>query len=76
MDENEHREKWDIISLSLVVNFVADARDRGMNSVVHTPFRLLTYPSLYRPYAMSGPYDAFSKRLTISGCALSRTEMC
>ncbi|KAJ7286028.1 putative methyltransferase-domain-containing protein [Mycena rebaudengoi] len=25
----EHHEKWDVISLSLVLNFVSDARDRG-----------------------------------------------
>jgi len=29
MDEDENRGKWDIISLSLVVNFVPDPRDRG-----------------------------------------------
>ncbi|OBZ75645.1 25S rRNA adenine-N(1) methyltransferase [Grifola frondosa] len=29
MDEKEHYEKWDIISLSLVLNFVPDAKDRG-----------------------------------------------
>lgn len=29
MDEEEHREKWDIISLSLVLNFVPEAKDRG-----------------------------------------------
>ncbi|KAJ7168131.1 putative methyltransferase-domain-containing protein [Mycena crocata] len=29
MDETEHRETWDVISLSLVLNFVPDATDRG-----------------------------------------------
>ncbi|KAI0933850.1 hypothetical protein AcW1_005562 [Taiwanofungus camphoratus] len=29
MDEVDHREKWDVISLSLVVNFVPDVKDRG-----------------------------------------------
>ncbi|KAG1749101.1 putative methyltransferase-domain-containing protein [Suillus paluster] len=29
MDEGENRGRWDIISLSLVVNFVPDPRDRG-----------------------------------------------
>ncbi|CCM02857.1 uncharacterized protein FIBRA_04969 [Fibroporia radiculosa] len=29
MDEEEHREKWDIVSLSLVLNFVPDAKNRG-----------------------------------------------
>jgi hypothetical protein len=32
MDEDENRSKWDIISLSLVVNFVPDPRDRGMHA--------------------------------------------
>jgi len=29
LNEDEHREKWDIISLSLVLNFVPEAKDRG-----------------------------------------------
>ena len=29
MDPEEHREQWDAISLSLVLNFVPNARDRG-----------------------------------------------
>ncbi|KAJ7236730.1 putative methyltransferase-domain-containing protein [Mycena haematopus] len=29
MDETENRQKWDIVSLSLVLNFVSDAKDRG-----------------------------------------------
>ena len=29
MDEDEHREQWDLISLSLVVNFVPEPKDRG-----------------------------------------------
>ncbi|TRM59376.1 nucleolus protein [Schizophyllum amplum] len=29
MDEGEHRAAWDVVSLSLVVNFVPDAKDRG-----------------------------------------------
>ncbi|KAJ7090219.1 nucleolus protein [Mycena belliarum] len=29
MDETEHREKWDVVSLSLVLNFVSDPKDRG-----------------------------------------------
>nr|VWO98685.1 Protein phosphatase 2A structural subunit [Ganoderma boninense] len=29
MDPHEHREKWGAISLSLVLNFVPDAQDRG-----------------------------------------------
>jgi 25S rRNA (adenine2142-N1)-methyltransferase len=30
LDETENHEKWDSISLSLVLNFVPDARDRGI----------------------------------------------
>lgn len=29
MNENDHRSKWDAISLSLVLNFAPEARDRG-----------------------------------------------
>jgi len=29
MDEDEHRAKWDVVSLSLVVNFVPEPKDRG-----------------------------------------------
>ena len=29
MDVNEHAEKWDLVSLSLVVNFVPEPKDRG-----------------------------------------------
>ena len=29
LDPDENKEKWDAISLSLVVNFVPDAKDRG-----------------------------------------------
>ncbi|KAL1746988.1 putative methyltransferase-domain-containing protein [Schizophyllum fasciatum] len=37
MDEDENRAYWDIISLSLVVNFVPDAKDRGrMLRLAHT----------------------------------------
>jgi 25S rRNA (adenine2142-N1)-methyltransferase len=30
LDETENHEKWDSISLSLVLNFVPDARERGI----------------------------------------------
>ena len=33
MDVDKHTERWDIISLSLVVNFVPEPKDRG-NSVL------------------------------------------
>lgn len=29
MDVNEHTERWDLISLSLVVNFVPEPKERG-----------------------------------------------
>lgn len=32
MNVDEHSERWDVISLSLVVNFVPEPKDRG-NSV-------------------------------------------
>ncbi|KAF9234772.1 nucleolus protein [Melanogaster broomeanus] len=40
MDANEHGERWDIVSLSLVVNFVPEPKDRGrMLTLVHTFLR-------------------------------------
>lgn len=33
MNEEEHQEKWDGISLSLVLNFVPEPKDRGMYRV-------------------------------------------
>lgn len=30
LNEDEHREKWNILSLSLVLNFVPEAKDRGV----------------------------------------------
>ena len=33
MDQSRHREAWDIISLSLVLNFVSDGKDRGTSPV-------------------------------------------
>jgi 25S rRNA (adenine2142-N1)-methyltransferase len=29
MDQDEHKDKWDVISLSLVLNFVPEPKDRG-----------------------------------------------
>ena len=34
MDQSEHREAWDAISLSLVLNFIPDGKDRGMYILV------------------------------------------
>lgn len=40
MNENEHEERWDIISLSLVINFVPEPKDRGrMLTFAHTFLR-------------------------------------
>jgi 25S rRNA (adenine2142-N1)-methyltransferase len=33
LDENEHRASWDIISLSLVLNFVPEPKDRGIYDI-------------------------------------------
>jgi len=35
LDAEEHREKWDIVSLSLVLNFVPEAKDRGTFFICH-----------------------------------------
>ncbi|KAH9060047.1 putative methyltransferase-domain-containing protein [Lactarius vividus] len=41
MDPGQHREAWDIISLSLVLNFVPDGEDRGRMLVqAHSMLRL------------------------------------
>jgi 25S rRNA (adenine2142-N1)-methyltransferase len=34
MDVLEHASKWDLISLSLVLNFVPDAHDRGQYALI------------------------------------------
>lgn len=41
MDEAENREKWDIISLSLVLNFVPRPEDRGR--MLHLAHSMLPY---------------------------------
>jgi len=41
MDHDENRERWDLISLSLVLNFVPNARDRGrMLRLTYTMLKL------------------------------------
>lgn len=35
MDVDEHTERWDLISLSLVVNFVPEPKDRGNSFRLH-----------------------------------------
>jgi 25S rRNA (adenine2142-N1)-methyltransferase len=37
MDEDKNREMWDVISLSLVLNFVPEPKDRG---AMHSPCQL------------------------------------
>jgi 25S rRNA (adenine2142-N1)-methyltransferase len=34
LDESEHWERWDLVSLSLVVNFVPEAKDRGASHLM------------------------------------------
>jgi 25S rRNA (adenine2142-N1)-methyltransferase len=35
--QSEHREAWDIVSLSLVLNFVPDGKDRGTHEHCQWP---------------------------------------
>ena len=46
MDLSEHRETWDIVSLSLVLNFVPDGKDRGTLLLVIPA--LSSHTSLFR----------------------------
>lgn len=42
MDQDEHKDKWDVISLSLVLNFVAEPKDRGqLHLVVQEIWKLI-----------------------------------
>ena len=50
--EVEHHEKWDMISLSLVVNFVPEPRDRGLR-IAFFHIQKLIFDN-YRTYAMYG----------------------
>ncbi|KAI0665065.1 putative methyltransferase-domain-containing protein [Cubamyces menziesii] len=59
MDPVEHREKWDAISLSLVLNFVPDAHDRGrMLRLAHTMLRTsgLLFIALPLPCILNSRY--------------------
>ncbi|ESK87534.1 nucleolus protein [Moniliophthora roreri MCA 2997] len=59
MDENEHRGNWDIISLSLVVNFVPDAANRGrMLCLAHHILRFngLIFVALPLPCLLNSRY--------------------
>ncbi|OCH95320.1 hypothetical protein OBBRIDRAFT_720830 [Obba rivulosa] len=59
MSEEEHRGTWDIISLSLVINFVPDAKDRGrMLRLAHSMLRLdgLLFIALPLPCVLNSRY--------------------
>ncbi|CAE6410835.1 unnamed protein product [Rhizoctonia solani] len=46
LDIGENKDRWDVVSLSLVVNFVPDAKDRGkMLSIVHDILRPPSSPA-------------------------------
>ncbi|KAN0075486.1 25S rRNA (adenine(2142)-N(1))-methyltransferase [Tylopilus felleus] len=64
MDAGEHREKWDLISLSLVVNFVPEPKDRGrMLILAHTflgPSGLL-FLALPLPCVENSRYMSFER---------------
>ena len=47
MDPAEHWEKWGAISLSLVLNFVPDAKDRGEDGSRHSCVSLIHECSLF-----------------------------
>ncbi|KAH0830275.1 hypothetical protein J3R83DRAFT_1640 [Lanmaoa asiatica] len=66
MDVDEHTERWDIISLSLVVNFVPEPKDRG-ESFPLACLAILMYV-LARANAHLGTYIPASVRLVISRC--------
>lgn len=64
MDEDENRSKWDIISLSLVVNFVPDPRDRGrMLCLAHSMLVTdgLLFLALPLPCVENSRYMTFDK---------------
>ncbi|EJF62440.1 nucleolus protein [Dichomitus squalens] len=59
MDSEEHREKWDAISMSLVLNFVPDAKNRGrMLKLAHNMLRPsgLLFVALPLPCIMNSRY--------------------
>ncbi|KAI0048199.1 nucleolus protein [Auriscalpium vulgare] len=59
MSMEEHRGQWDVISLSLVVNFVPNPRDRGrMLSLAHAMLRTdgLLFVTLPLPCVMNSRY--------------------
>ncbi|EGN96162.1 hypothetical protein SERLA73DRAFT_185759, partial [Serpula lacrymans var. lacrymans S7.3] len=73
MDEADHREKWNVISLSLVVNYVPEPKDRGrMLSLAHTMLASdgLLYLALPLPCVENSRYltpDALQTLMTAIG---------
>ena len=57
MDEEGNREKWDVISLSLVVNFVPEARDRGSVNTASV-YQQAGLRDVHRANASFSPLDA------------------
>ncbi|KZT11522.1 nucleolus protein [Laetiporus sulphureus 93-53] len=80
MSEAEHREKWDIISLSLVLNFVPDAKDRGrMLRLAHTMLRPdgLLFIALPLPCILNSRYltpEHFAGLLQIIGLSMIKSR--
>lgn len=58
MSEDDNREKWDLISLSLVVNFVPEPKDRGKAEWSLPCLPWLT--ALLRAYVAAGTRNASS----------------
>jgi hypothetical protein len=77
MDHSEHREAWDAISLSLVLNFIPDGKDRGMYMLVvrvdyHLSCQWLAddvYRDLHRTGADASAFDAPFWWTVFSCCA-------
>ncbi|KAI9568943.1 nucleolus protein [Boletus coccyginus] len=64
MDVDEHAERWDLISLSLVVNFVPEPKDRGrMLSLAHTFLRPsgMLFLALPLPCVENSRYMSFER---------------
>jgi 25S rRNA (adenine(2142)-N(1))-methyltransferase, Bmt2 len=83
MDQERHREAWDIISLSLVLNFVPDGKDRGtlLLPLVTSGLQWPTDSSLMvndddnvhiRADARTGAFNDSSGRSMLSCCASYR----
>jgi 25S rRNA (adenine(2142)-N(1))-methyltransferase, Bmt2 len=67
MDQSRNREAWDIISLSLVLNFVSDGKERGMLPV------FVMLPSMLNDDTLFVQGECSSRRIqcfAMAGCAL------